>query len=259
MEQRGGCLWLLVGLFLALIAGGLAFTAMLRATSAESGGEPEPRAPVVIVARDVPPRTELTAEDLITKEIPLSAVPENAVREQDSAVGQVTTSQLIAGEILLQPRIAEPGEQQGGRIQFEIEAGKVAMAVPATDLMSLTGILEPGDVIDFLYTVDVEEQPDTTGGNSQATVDTVTFWSLQQVPITAVVLSTAGSGGETRAGQAPQAYVLALDPQDALLLKHLKDTGAIVDIVLRAREDTTEFETVPVNPDYVEERFDLKQ
>lgn len=257
MERRGGCLWLLVGLFLALIAGGLAFTAMLRATSAETGGEAEPRAPVVIVARDVPPRTEITAEDLITKEISLSAVPENAVREQESAIGQVTTSQLIAGEILLQPRIAEPGEQQGRQIHFEIEAGNVAMAFPATDLMSLTGILEPGDVIDFLYTVDVEEETDTAGADNETTVDTVTFWSLQQVPITAVVLSPA-AGGDTQGGP-PQSYLLALDPQDALLLKHLKDTGAIVDIVLRAREDTTEFETVPVNPDYVEERFNLQE
>lgn len=255
MKQRGGCLWLLVGLFLAIVAGGLAFTAMLRATSAEPADQAEPRAPAVIVARDVPPRTELTAEDLITKEIPLSAIPENAIRDQEAAIGKVTTSQLIAGEILLEPRIAEPG-QRGAQINFEIKSGQVVMAYPAADLMSATGILQPGDVIDFLYTIQVEQTTAAEGTSSETTAHTVTFWSLQQVAITAVVLPSDAEG-QTRGR--PQSYLLALDPQDALVLKHFKDTGATVDIVLRAREDETEFETQPVNPSYIEKTFELTE
>lgn len=256
MKQRGGCLWLLVGLFLAILAGGLAFTAMLRATSAETAAEPEARAPVVVVARDVPPRTEVAAEDLIVKELPLSAVPENAVREQDQAVGKVTTSQLIPGEILLEPRVAEPG-QQGTQINFEVEHGQVVMAFPATDLMSKTGVLRDGDIIDFLYTVDVQptaeetEAQQTSGTTEEG--NSVTFWGLQQVPITAVVLSGQEEGEEGK----PQSYLLGLKPQEALILKHLKDTGAIVDIVIRAPEDQEEFEPEPVDPDYIYEGFEL--
>lgn len=255
MKRRGGCLWLLVGLFLAVVAGGLAFTAMLKATSAEPAGQAEPRAPVVIVARDVAPRTEITAEDLITKEIPISAIPDNAVREQEVAIGKVTTSQLIAGEILLNPRIAEPG-QQGRRINFKIEPGQVVMAFPTDDLMSRTGILQPGDIVDFLYSIPVERG----GAKSKGTAsETVTFWSLQQVPITAIVLPPEAKSGSNRkqSEMQPQSILLALNPQDALLLKHLKDTGGIVDIVLRAREDDTEFKTEPVDPSYLQEKFEL--
>lgn len=255
MKQRGGCLWLLVGLFLAILAGGLAFTAMLRATSAETAAEPEARAAVVVVARDVPPRTEVTAEDLIVKELPLSAIPENAVREQDQAVGKVTTSQLIPGEILLEPRVAEPG-QQGTEINFEVEHGQVVMAFPATDLMSKTGVLRDGDIIDFLYTVDVQPTAADTEGQVSGTTEesnTVTFWGLQQVPITAVVLS----GQKEGEGGTPQSYLLGLEPQDALILKHLKDTGAIVDIVIRAPEDQEEFDPEPVDPSYIYEGFEL--
>lgn len=257
MERRGGCLWLLVGLFLALIAGGLAFTVMLRATSAESPGEAsEPRAPVVIISQDVPPRTELTAEDLITKEVPISAIPENAVRDQASAIGQIAVSQLVAGEILLKPRIAAPGEQT----YFEIKSGQVIMAFPAEDLMSQAGVLQPGDIVDILYTI-----PPTTESE-----ENVTFWTLQQVPIKAIVVPGQAQGGgsgkqpsssTTRSSLpgAQSSILLALDPQDALLLKHLKDTdGTIVDIVLRGREDDTEFETEPVDPMYLQERFKLK-
>lgn len=258
MRQRGGCLWLLVGLFLAIVAGGLAFTAMLKATSAEPAGQVETRAPVVVVARDVPPRTEIKPEDLITKDLPLSAIPDNAVLEQTAAVGKITTSQLVAGEILLQPRIAEPG-QPGPQVSFKVEPGKVVMAFPADDLMSQSAILQPGDIVDILYSIEVEQSAEQTDQASTAQ-QTVTFWTLQKVPITAVVLPPEARGGDNKGGQSvapPQTILLALDPQDALLLKHLKDTDGIVDIVLRAREDETEFKTEPVNPSYLEQKYDL--
>ncbi len=254
MKQRGGCLWLIVGLFLALIAGGLAFTAMLRATSAEPAEQAEPRAAVVVVARDVPPRTKVTAEDLITKEIPVSAIPENAVRTQEEAIDKVTTGTLIAGEILLAPRVAVPGEQRA-QVAFEVEAGQVVMAFPANDLMSRTGILQPGDVVDFLYTMRVTStEPGADEASTTSEADTVTFWSLQRISITALVLSNTQ---EDQAAGKPQSYLFALEPQDALLLKHLKDTGATLDLVLRAREDDQVFETEPVNPRYLQEEYGI--
>jgi pilus assembly protein CpaB len=259
MKQRGGCLWLLVGLFLAVVAGGLAFAAMLKATSAEPAQQAEPTAPVVIVARDVPPRTQIIAEDLITKEMPLSAIPANAVRDQEAAIGKVTTAQLIAGEILLEPRIAEPG-QQGPQVSFDIEPGKVVMAFPTDDLMSQSAILQPGDIVDILYSTRVRFTNAQTGDSSGETeTDMVTFWALQKAPITAVVLPAAARSQEkgSQSASKPLSILLALDPQDALLLKHLKDTGGIVDIVLRAREDDTEYETKPVSPKYLKQKYDL--
>ncbi|MFQ5856317.1 MAG: Flp pilus assembly protein CpaB [Anaerolineae bacterium] len=245
MKQRGGCLWLLVGLFLAAAAGGLAFTVMLSTTSAEpTQREAEPRAPVVMVARDVPPRTEIKEKHLITKDVPLSAIPDNAIREPEKAVGKVTTSQLVAGEILLNARIAEPGEQRGPQINFEIEPGQVVMAYPATDLMSRIGILEPGDVIDFLFSTETDDK-------------LVTFWALQQVSITAVVLPSDEDIDPDEDRVKPESFLLALGPQDALMLKYLKDTDAILDIVLRARKDDTEFKPEPVNEQYMLDSFDI--
>jgi pilus assembly protein CpaB len=54
-----------------------------------------------------------------------------------------------------------------------------------------------------------------------------------------------------------RSYLFALDPQDALLLKHLKDTGAIFDIVLRAPTSTVEFELTPVTEEYLIELYGL--
>jgi hypothetical protein len=69
------------------------------------------------------------------------------------------------------------------------------------------------------------------------------------------------AGGD--AGVAPppdtriRAYLLALNPQDALILKHLKDTEAIFDIVLRAPTSTAQFDLTPDTEEYIIEYYGL--
>ena len=255
--RRGGCLWLLVGLFLALVAGGMAFSTMLRATAAQPAEQAEPRAPVVVVARNVPPRTKIQATDVELAELPISTIPNNAVRSLDEAVGKVTTGELVAGEILLAPRIADL-EARGPEVAFELESGKVVMALPAADLMSQSGVLKPGDRVDILVTIRMK-QPSAQSSQTQEEVP-YTFATLQQVTISAIIMPPEAYGPEGKVNRdrlKPQAVLVALDPQDALVLKHLKDTGGIFDLVLRAPEDETEFETLPVEPLYLKERYDL--
>ena len=50
----------------------------------------------------------------------------------------------------------------------------------------------------------------------------------------------------------PEAFLLALDPQDALVLKHIIDSGGVIDIVLRAPTATVRFELSPVMADHGE-------
>jgi pilus assembly protein CpaB len=57
----------------------------------------------------------------------------------------------------------------------------------------------------------------------------------------------------------PQAILLALSPQDALVLKHLKDAGGVIDIVLRAPTSSQLFEPEPVMPDYLKDRYELEK
>lgn len=258
MKRRSGCLWLLVGLFLALVAGGLAFTAMLRATSAQPPEQAEPRVPVVIVAQNVPPRTRVRAEDVELVEMPLSTIPANAVRSLDAAVGKVALTDLVAGEILLAPRLADL-EVRGMEVAFEVEPGKVIMAFPATDLMSQANILRPGDKVDILVTTQIE-QPSRLNPEEKEEVS-YTFTGLQRVSISAVVMPPGAfsADGKIRGDKfRPEAILLALEPQDALVLKHLKDNDGVFDIVLRAPEDEQEFETTPVDAPYLEKRYNLR-
>ena len=72
---------------------------------------------------------------------------------------------------------------------------------------------------------------------------------MQNVSIAAVV--KADEGG------APSALLLTISPQDALVLKYVKDAGGIVDIVLRAPGVDRPFEVDPVDVDYVLNRYQM--
>ena len=55
-----------------------------------------------------------------------------------------------------------------------------------------------------------------------------------------------------------KAYLLALFPQDALVLKHLKDIGANFDFVLRSPTSTDVFDLTPINSDYLMDLYELE-
>ncbi|MBC7260720.1 MAG: hypothetical protein H5T63_01790, partial [Chloroflexi bacterium] len=142
----------------------------------------------------------------------------------------------------------------GGYFAFTMDKNKVAMAFPADDLMSSNNLLKPGDHVDLLFSIEVQETDETSG-------ELVTFNALQNLEIAAIVqpqdLETqakAEAGEKVR----PLAIVFALDPQDALVLKHLHDMGGVVDIVLRAPEAKERFSTQPVNQRYLMDRYQLR-
>ena len=56
-----------------------------------------------------------------------------------------------------------------------------------------------------------------------------------------------------------QAFLLALDAQDALVLKHLIDKGANFDFVLRNPTSTKFFELTPVTEDYLFDLYGLEK
>ena len=149
------------------------------------------------------------------------------------------------------------------------------MAFPADDLMSRESMVQRGDVVDIFATFQekvktIGETTTTTGEPAEPEMRTFTVDTMQKVSVTAMVLDVIeqegnaaplpGDGGE----QAPppetriKAYLLALNPQDALILKHLKDTEAIFDIVLRAPTSTAQFGLTPVTEEYIVEYYGLE-
>jgi hypothetical protein len=113
----------------------------------------------------------------------------------------------------------------------------------------------------------------TPGGGTTEEQQTInrlfTFDAMQRVSISAIVADVVtDSNAEAPAEGEPQptpnpadvrvrAYLFALTPQDALVLKHMRDAGATFDIVLRSPTSNELFELSPVTVDYLIQRFEL--
>ena len=260
MGRLRGFLWLIAGLVVALLAGVIAFITLSRAT-AKAATQPQVSAPVsvVVAARAVSVRSMLVAEDLGLKELPADSVPEGATQKIEEALGKVTTVDLYAGEVVLMQRLVDPSiAPQEGRMALVVAEDQVLMAFPAQDLMSKADILKPGDHVDLLFSTNFRPPESTTGGDSNGKGEDqqATFSVLQNITIAAVVQGAkSSSGSQTRS---LEAILLAVSPQDALIIKFLKDAGGIPDLVLRAPGVERTFPTDPVDATYIVNRYRIR-
>ena len=148
------------------------------------------------------------------------------------------------------------------------------MAFPGDDLMSRESMVQRGDIVDIFATFQqkvktVGETTTTTGETKEPEMRTFTVDIMQKVSVTAMVLEVIaqennaavpleGETAPTKPETIIKAYLLALKPQDALILKHLKDTGAIFDIVLRSPTSTVQYNLTPVTEEYIIEYYGLE-
>ncbi len=216
--------------------------------------------------------------------------PAQALRSVENASGRITKIQLVGGEMVMPHHLADPTNVQHD-LALVIEDSQVLMAFPATDLMSSLNLLQRGDLVDILASIEEPVLPQQAGVNPQTGEQTkpedtlFTFDALQRVQISAMIVeivqsrstgstgsvassassSLIGEGGTPQPTPTPalsqlqaKSVLLALSPQDALVLKHLKDAGATFDIVLRAPSSSQLFEAQPVSPQYLMDRYELE-
>lgn len=259
MGRLRGFLWLTTGMLVAVLAGFVAFISLTRVQAQAIGQDvAQPKVAIVVAANTIAVRSALTAEDLTVKEMPVEAVPEGAVGQVEDAVGQITLVDLYPGEVVLTQRLVDPNVTSAdGRKAVVIAEDEVLMAFPAQDLMSQVGVLKPGDQIDLLFSLNVPGPASVEGQDEKQ----ATFNLLENVTISAMVAGQPlrGSNASSDANTAgpPQAILLTVSPQDALVLKYVKDAGGIVDVVLRAPGMDRPFGTEPVDMDYLINRYQI--
>jgi pilus assembly protein CpaB len=247
MARTRGCVWLVAGVMVALLAGVVGYVVLSRgAQSAPAAGRTDTGATVKVVtaAQAVPVRTILTAEMLAVKEMPVQAAPEGYIDDPAEAVGKANLTELAVGETLLASRLVAPDAVAGnGRTALIMNKDQVLMAFPANDLMNGLGVLKPGDHVDLLFSMPFQ---DRTGGVQADNDELVTFKALENQVIAAIVGGQPDQGGNPTQAKA---LLLTVTPDDAITLKFLKDAGAVMDVVLRAPGAEQPFEVEPMDAD----------
>jgi Flp pilus assembly protein CpaB len=238
---------------------------------------------VLITTHDVAIGTMLGEDDVVQVDMPIELVPRDALKEPFEAVGKMVKSNLVANELVLGHHLADPTNVSHD-LAFVIGDNQVLVAFPSGDLMSGLGVLQPGDNVDILVSINqvVEVIPaeGTTGTQEEQTITKLfTFDAMQRVVLQAIIADVVTEEGTApvsatvvqNASGTPvptptpnpamrnvRAYLLAVSPQDALVLKHLQDAGGSFDIVLRSPTSTELFELSPVISDYLNDRYQLE-
>jgi pilus assembly protein CpaB len=233
--------WLFLGLGL-LLAGLTGLS--LYGVSQDFGGRQVAAASegieVVVARSDIATRAVLTADMLMRKVFPQTLVPTGAVLREADVLGKTTQSAIPAGAALVQSQMVDAGGKSGASVT--LEKGKVLVAFPTTDPLTIAGLVKSGDRIDVLATV--------TSGTGESSRKTQTM--LQNLEVTDV-LSTG------REGQRVASLTFIVDHQVALVLKHLRDTQAAIDIVVRSRAENELANTTSVDMGYLLQTYGVRR
>jgi Flp pilus assembly protein CpaB len=181
-----------------------------------------------------------------------------------------------------------------------IPKGKVAVAFPVEELSSVAYALQPGDRVDVLISasfvdLDAEYQmeiPVIMGGGEDCLAGCQPVGQQWQRATTQLTVQNAevlmvgpwgegvpfppeepaaeatpvpgeGEGPEVAAPSGPTTYnvvILMVSPQDALVLKWVRENRALIDLALRSGEaggDQDQFTTEPVTLEYMTRRFGI--
>lgn len=253
MKERRGWLWLAAGVLLAITAGLLTFQIVseLAASASLAQNEDSPTVGVVVATTDIPAFSAITTGMVTRQEMPASLVPQDYVGDLEAVLGMMATSDIVSGELLLNHRLVDPTDPDAP-VLYTMDPDQVLITVPAAALLSQLNMLSVGNHIDIAYTsaFHYDEESQKSGEDEVLT----SFLSLQNLEVKGLLRHTAAEEGIKTS---PDAILLAVSPQEALILKYLTDSGAPMDFFLRSPENNARMTVAPVDEQYLIDYFQL--
>jgi pilus assembly protein CpaB len=277
---------ILLGLLLALATAAAVY--VLLQTTTTPAEPPEVEREEVAVAIQPIAEDEPVEDRIDLRPMPVETIPEGALRSLEGTENMVAAGPIPQGTIIQRELLLSPRElMQEGELGQLLEPGFVAVALPISELSSVSYGIKPGDHVDVLMTfffldLDAETQAieplcppvcTTTGGEeqqtqtalqlprlaSQLTVQDVQVlgvgrWEQEEEQPTEEQVSQQ-QAEEPVAPVLPQYLTLMVTPQDALVLKLAREQGLSIDLAVRAQDDAQLFATQQVTLDYIMTRF----
>jgi len=287
--MRRGRIFIILGFILALGTAVVVFYLLQKGTTTGPTPAAEVKTQKVVIAlQNISQGAPIIPEVIELRDYPVDAVPPEALTNTADAAGKLAKSDIYQGQVLQKSMLTdeEAIKQEGVNASFIIPKGKVAIAFPISLLSGVAYAIQPGDTVDVLvslYIVDLDPETQVQlpvkreGVEGQIVGEQqprlVTQLTLQNVevlrvgPWQAEKLTEAQTQEQkktqTKAEEqipqtpTPEVVTLALNQQDALVLKFARESGMSIDLVLRARNDSQEVSTESVTLDYMLNRFNI--
>ncbi len=228
-EDRRGRYVIVLGVVLALVAGGGAFFLINQAQQEAGQGAPD-RVTVVVAARDIPARKPIEAVDVALRDVPADASNERGIlSDPDLVVGRVLAVTLLEGQLLTTNLLASTAA--GGQFSIVDPLSSFtpdsepwrAVAITVADDRAVGGMVQPNQTVDVIVTALVNVPQDVAEEGRYYT-DKSTKVVYQDM----VILAKAGA-----------TYIVRAPLRIAEEFAHLQTSGtAVFTMVLRPDVDT---------------------
>ncbi|MGD8625196.1 MAG: Flp pilus assembly protein CpaB [Anaerolineae bacterium] len=275
--KRRSWLWFVVSGVLAVGAGALAILVLREPPPDGNGSESGSDGRHVVVASNaIAAGSVIRADSVQVAPRPEEEIPNGAMVSTEGVVPEFAARDIAPGQIVTADDIAsDPKSRDLDQI---LGSDKIAVALPADDILSQWGSVLPGDHVDVLFTLDViletpmypeeiiavEEGEVLQRVERDQSLDNISVLTLQNLEVLWIIEEPETQPEETRGqeeeeGIAPRgrALVLEADPQDAVVLKYIRDSEGIIDLVLRSPTNGTLFDVEPVNVNYLMLRYGI--
>lgn len=191
---------------------------------------------IVVAAIDIPRGSLISAELLTTKEVPKEQLADGMLTKVEDAVERAVIIQLLAGEPILDKKLANRDEGRG--ISPLVVKGMRAFTIlTPTPAASVAGFIMPSNRVDVLLTVSPSGRDDTTGGGSTTTL-------MQNVEIIAVNRKIDLPNGEIST-EALTSVTLLVNPEQVAKLTLAQNRGTL-NLSLRNDGDNEDGDARPV-------------
>lgn len=173
----------------------------------------------IVAASDLPAGTVLDADHLAVRLFPYGAVSSDSLTPERYAqvAGLVLRSPLRAGDPLLPVHMHQP---RGGPFSDRLGPGRRAVTMPVDALNSVSGLLEPGDLIDLYVSFEYQRRR-------------ITAPLLQGVLVLATGTSTDGMNEGGPETTSYSTVTLDTSPEDAVKLVAARQSGHITALLRR--------------------------
>jgi pilus assembly protein CpaB len=216
---------------------------------------------VVTATKEIPQFTAIRADALAIKAFPAAFAPASAAAKIEDLDGKFATTSIMPDQIVLTSQASTT--RRSSNLSASIPPGKVAFWMPVPDLLASTGGLQLGDHFDLLLSVELSQvgkgapADQVTGISTQTTLQNVEVYFVGQAT-NADAPDAGGTPANGAKSTGQRVMAVLVDPQDALMIKYIKDSGGTIDLVLRGRDAKDPVSTEAVTADQLMDRFKFR-
>lgn len=230
-SRRRARLVLIVGLLFAVGAGATTF--FIANTAKSEAPAPIPTSSIIVAAREIPPKTQITTSDLKLVKMNTEVVPPAALTKAEDVIGRITITSISVGEPILASKLGGANGQvfvvipaaalgtDGGILAGSAHYRAMSLTIP--DANAAGGNIQPGDIIDvlFSFTFDpvkylVNPNPTRNGPDVSARI------VLERVPVLARTAAI---------------YTIRTDAATSERIAYLQASGGVLQFILRGPKD----------------------